>query len=114
LEGYDIQMPVVFDTEPIYYDDSRTDELTPDKLTAIVRAFCDRIKEHGYTPMIYANAKRLTCMLHLERLSDIALWYADYQEAPIYPYEYQMWQYTEHGSVDGIDGEVDLNVYFGM
>lgn len=112
LSGYEIQMPVVFDTEPILYDDARTDGLTPNQLTAIARAFCERIREHGYMPMIYANAKRLTCVLHLEELSDIELWYADYEQQPIYPYAYRMWQYTEHGKVNGIEGEVDLNVYF--
>lgn len=112
LEGYPIEMPVVFDTEPIYYDDARTDDLTPNQLTIITRAFCERIRSYGYTPMIYANAKRLTCVLHLEELADIDLWYADYQEKPIFPYAYRMWQYTEHGSVPGISGEVDLNVYF--
>lgn len=112
LSGYEIEMPVVFDTEPVFSEDSRIKDLTPDRLTSYTRAFCDRIKEHGFTPMIYANAKHLTCMLHLEELSDISLWYADYQEKPIYPYQYDMWQYTEHGRVDGIEGEVDLNVYF--
>lgn len=112
LSGYELQMPVVFDTEPIYYDDSRTKNLTPNQLTAITRAFCDRIREHGYTPMIYANAKRLTCVLHLEELTDIELWYADYEETPIYPYAYRMWQYTEEGTVPGIEGAVDINVYF--
>ncbi|MBE5871032.1 MAG: hypothetical protein E7294_07230 [Lachnospiraceae bacterium] len=112
LQGHDIQMPVVIDTEAIYYDDARTDDLTPSQLTAIIRAFCGRIREYGYTPMIYANAKRLTCVLHLEELSDIEVWYADYQEKPIYPYAYRMWQYTEHGNAPGIEAEVDLNVYF--
>lgn len=112
LEGRSIDMPIVFDTEPIYYAEARTDDLTPMELTDITIAFCERIKQSGYTPMIYANAKRLTTVLHLEKLSDYELWYADYQEKPLYPYEYKMWQYTEKGSVPGVSGNVDINLYF--
>lgn len=112
LEGLNITMPVAFDTEPIYYDTARTDHLTPEKLTNITRAFCDRIAEYGYQPVIYANGKRLTSMLHLESLCDIPLWYADYLPTPVFPYDFMMWQYTEEGKIDGIDGNVDLNLYF--
>lgn len=112
LEGYQINMPIVFDTEPIYYAEARTDDLTPMELTDITIAFCERIKQSGYTPMIYANAKRLTTVLHLEKLVDYELWYADYQEKPLYPYQYKMWQYTEKGTVPGVSGDVDINLYF--
>lgn len=112
LQGYDITMPVVFDTEPIYYDKARTDDLTPARLTAITRAFCEEIKNAGYTPMIYANAKRFTTVLHLEQLKDYALWLADYRQAPDFPYAFSMWQFTEKGSVPGIEGAVDIDLYF--
>ena len=112
LEGYELSMPIVFDTEPITYDDARTDDLTPMELTDITVAFCERIRQSGYTPMIYANAKRLTTVLKLEKLTDYEFWYADYQDKPIYPYQYRMWQYTEKGSVPGIEGNVDINLYF--
>lgn len=112
IEGYDLEMPIVFDTEPIYYDKARTDDLTPGQLTAITRAFCEEIKKAGYTPMIYANAKRFTTVLHLDRLSEYELWLADYRQAPDFPYRFQMWQFTEKGSVPGIQGAVDIDLYF--
>lgn len=112
IEGYEIDMPIVFDTEPIFYDKARTDDLTPGQLTAITRAFCNRIKEAGYTPMIYANAKRYTTVLHLDQLSEYELWLADYRQAPDFPYRFKMWQFTETGSVPGIGGAVDIDLYF--
>lgn len=112
IAGYEINMPIVFDTEPIYYDKARTDDLTPGQLTAITRAFCEEIKNAGYTPMIYANAKRFTTVLHLEELSEYELWLADYRQAPDFPYRFQMWQFTEKGSVPGIQGAVDIDLYF--
>lgn len=112
LDGLQIEMPVVFDTEPILYDVARTDDLTPDQLTAITCAFCDRIRANGYEPMIYANSKRFTTVLHLEKLEAYDKWLADYRETPDYPYAFKMWQFTEKGSVPGIGGNVDIDLYF--
>lgn len=107
-----IDMPVVFDTEPILYDDARTDQLTPDQVTAFAAAFCDRIRSAGYDPMIYTNAKRFTTVLHLEKLEAYDKWLADYREAPDYPYAFKMWQFTEKGTVPGISGNVDIDLFF--
>ncbi|MEG1945527.1 MAG: glycoside hydrolase family 25 protein [Lachnospiraceae bacterium] len=111
-ETYELSYPVVFDTEKIKGDTARTDDLKPEELTKITIAFCEKIKEYGYEPMIYANAKWLTTKLDLSKLSQYKIWYADYQEKPLYPYEFQMWQYTEKGQIEGIDGTVDLNIWF--
>lgn len=109
---YELKYPVVFDTEKIKGEAARTDGLTPAELTDITKAFCSRIKQYGYEPMIYANAKWLTTKLELERLKEYKVWYADYQREPLYPYDFTMWQYTEEGKVDGIEGNVDLNIWF--
>lgn len=114
IEGLQINMPIVFDTEPITYDEARTDNLTPNQLTNITKAFCDTIKQAGYQPMIYANAKRFTTVLHLEQLTEYPFWLADYRQAPDYPYAFSMWQFTEKGQVPGIEGNVDIDLYFGQ
>ncbi|MCR5655254.1 MAG: N-acetylmuramoyl-L-alanine amidase [Lachnospiraceae bacterium] len=113
LDGYTLQMPVVFDTELITYaDDARNRNMTPNQLTAVTKAFCERIKNAGMTPMIYSNAKRFTTVLHLEELEAYQKWFADYRDKPDYPYAFSMWQFTEHGSVPGISGDVDINLWF--
>lgn len=112
LAGRTLEMPVVFDSELITYADARTNNLLPSQVTAHAIAFCDQTAQDGYQPMIYANAKRLTTVYYLEQLQNYPIWYADYQEKPIYPYAYDMWQYTEKGKVPGITGNVDINLYF--
>lgn len=112
ISGHQLAMPVVFDTEEIKNDTSRTQGLSVQELTDITNAFCARIREAGYQPMVYANAKWLTTKLDLRQLKDIPIWYADYQEQPIYPYAFRMWQYTDTGQVPGIDGPADLNIWF--
>lgn len=95
VKEYNITYPICFDTEKIKNDTSRTENLSIDERTNIAVAFCNRIDNAGYTPMIYANAKWLTTALDLHKLQQYEVWYADYQEAPIYPYDFNMWQYTE-------------------
>lgn len=51
-------------------------------------------------------------LFDLEQLSDYPIWYADYEPVPQTPYKFTFWQYSESGQVDGIEGPVDLNVWF--
>ena len=62
--------------------------------------------------MIYCNLKGFVGMLEFERLEGIEKWYAYYGNELYFPYDVSMWQYTASGTVDGIDGQVDLNISF--
>ena len=112
IKDYEITCPVVFDTEEIKYDTARTDNLTPEEFTNNCKIFCDEIEEAGYDTMIYSNMKWLAFTLNAEELTDYDKWYADYAPLPQCPYDFEMWQYTETGKISGIDGNVDLNVWF--
>lgn len=112
VEPYDITYPIIIDIEEIANDTGRNESLTPAELTDIVLAFCNKVKEAGYTPMIYANLKGFVGMLEFERLEGIEKWYAYYGNELYFPYDVSMWQYTSSGVVDGIKGEVDLNISF--
>lgn len=112
LEGKEISYPVVFDLEKIKNDEARTDNLTTEEITSMTEKFCQLIQEKGYTPCIYGNAKTFTTKMKLEQFNDYSKWYADYQEKPIYIYDFEIWQYTETGKINGISGNVDLNLQF--
>ena len=112
IEDYDITCPVVFDAEEIKNDEARTDHLTNEEFTSNCVTFCDIIKEAGYSPMIYANMTWMAYTLELQELTQYEKWYADYEAHPQCPYAFSMWQYAERGQVPGIQGKVDLNVWF--
>lgn len=103
-------MPVVYDPESILGAEARTDNVTGAQFTANSVAFCERIREAGYEPMIYANMKWEAFLLDLSQLSDYPLWYADYEEQPQTPYDFSMWQYSNTASVPGVSGECDVDV----
>jgi GH25 family lysozyme M1 (1,4-beta-N-acetylmuramidase) len=112
LEGYELQLPVVYDPESILDDDARTDDVSGEQFTKNTIAFCEKIKEAGYTPMIYSNMLWEAFEFDMEQLTMYPFWYADYEALPQTPYTYEMWQYSESGQVDGIDEAVDLDVQF--
>ena len=112
LDGRELRYPVVFDMEEIDNDQARTDTLSIAQRTEIALAFCKEIKKAGYQPMIYGNIKWLAGRIDLTRLKDYPLWLAQYYEKPLFPYMFQMWQYTDSGSVAGISTSVDLNICF--
>ena len=112
LDKKQITYPVVFDLEKIKNDKARTDNLSVEEITNMTLEFCKVIKENGYESSIYGNAKTFTTKMKLELFNDYNKWYADYQEKPLYPYEFNLWQYTETGKVNGITGKVDLDIEF--
>ncbi|MCQ2458846.1 MAG: glycoside hydrolase family 25 protein [Ruminococcus sp.] len=111
IAPFNITYPVVFDWE-IIDESARTDEVSPSELADYCIAFCERIRNAGYTPMIYQNKGTVFYNLDIPRVADYDFWLAEYASKPTYPYEFQMWQYTGEGTVPGIDTTVDLNICF--
>ena len=104
--------PVVLDVEAVTSKNARTADLTMEERTEYCITFCEMIKQAGYTPMIYGNLKTFMLMLDLEKLEEYDKWFAHYDEEFYYPYDFKIWQYTDAGSVAGINGEVDINISF--
>nr|WP_301335135.1 glycoside hydrolase family 25 protein [Holtiella tumoricola] len=111
IKKHDVTYPVVFDLEFIEGND-RISHLTKDEITEITKAFCEEIEQVGYQVMIYGNRHWLQDVIELGDLSTYDIWLAEYREEPSYPYEFKMWQYTDNGSVAGISGGVDMNLWF--
>lgn len=110
LMQYNLQMPVVYDPESILHEEARTDEVTGEQFTKNTKAFCETIEKSGYEAMIYCNMFWQAFELGLEELAEYPIWYADYEEYPQTPYRFDIWQYSSEGTVDGIQGNVDLNI----
>ncbi len=114
VKPYKISLPIVIDTE--YSSEpnkkGRADSLTVEERTKVVKAFCNKVKSLGYTPMIYASKNWFYNKLDMEELSEYKCWVAHYTSANSTNYtgNYDIWQYTSSGSVGGIEVKVDLDV----
>lgn len=96
---------------PVYYDVEEPDILAlgRDKVSAIIKAFCEELEAAGYYVGVYTGASAAKSCLTEEIRKAYDLWIAHWGVSkPNYDL-YGVWQYTDSGSVDGISGRVDMD-----
>ncbi len=111
VKDYPLDYPIAFDWEFVRNDEARTNGMSSESITACAKSFCEVIAQAGYTPLIYFNRETGYFSYDLTLVKDIGFWLAEYYDTPSFYYNYKMWQYSESGSVDGINGEVDMNIF---
>ena len=52
-----------------------------------------------------------TTYFDADTMNEFDIWYADYERTPQTPYHFVWWQYTNEGSVPGMEGAIDLNLW---
>lgn len=112
---YELDYPVVYDWEVVIDKDGdtpRTSYIQPDSLTDNALVFVRRIEAAGFNAAIYTNKKTAVWKYDLSRLEGVDIWLAEYSDKPTYFYGFDIWQYSSKGSVDGIAGNVDMNISF--
>lgn len=102
---------VAYDHEKVQIDGARANDLSPEQFSANAKAFCEVIAQAGYEPMIYGNQTDLS-RLTPEVRNTYPLWLAEYGvSAPTAPFDFSIWQYTNAGTIPGIETDVDLNLW---
>lgn len=112
LDGKQLEYPVYFDLE-----DPSLISLGKESLTNLCESFICTMQENGYYSALYTNNNWLRNILDTSRvLSLFDIWYARYPETenPVwneekYGRQLSMWQYTQTGEINGIEGYFDLN-----
>lgn len=112
IAPYKIECPVVFDVERVSEGEGRMNAISMEDRTAFTALFCQTVENAGYRPMIYHNTEMGVMMLGLSDLEAYDKWFAAYSDLFYYPYDYKVWQYSQSGRVQGIQGDVDLNISF--
>ena len=114
IAPYKVEFPVVYDVEKVAASTARMNQISVEERTNLALYFCQTIEAAGYTPVIYHNMEMGTVLLDIETLEKYDKWFAYYGTDMYYPYDYRVWQYSEKGTVAGINGNVDLNICFKM
>ena len=110
--GVEMTLPLVYDPELIEGTQGRADDISAEQVSANAKAFRKAAKKAiGCRTAIYANLYWENNYFDAETLNDFEIWYAGYEEAPQTPYHFTWWQYSETGSVPGIKGAMDLNLW---
>ena len=71
-------------------------------------AFCSAVREAGYTPVLCGNLASFHMLLELSRFEDCSKWITGMTDPAYYPYAYRYWEYSEAGTVSGIENSVRL------
>lgn len=106
-----VTYPIFIDTEGAG-GNGRADALDKETRTAVCAAFCETIRSAGYDAGVYASRNWYYRNLNTEELERYVIWLAEYRETPEYTGTYHMWQYTSNGSIEGIEGRVDMDLSY--
>lgn len=119
IKDYDIDYPIAIDIEEAGVapgDIPRTQNLDKNTRTRLAKLFCQTIQTAGYTPIVYTNVDWATNKLNMSELSQYDTWIAHYKydvtSKPNYNGAYTIWQYSDKGRINGILGNVDLNISY--
>ena len=109
IKNYNISYPVFLDVEA---SGGRADGIDRNTRTQVIKAYCETIKNSGYTPGVYANKTWLNSYMNAGELNSYKIWLAQYNTAPTYTGKFDMWQYSSKGTVSGISGHTDMNLSY--
>ena len=124
ISRYPITYPVAYDCEG--YGDATSRMylagLTKTQRTDHAVTFLNMVSNAGYEPLMYGSKYHLVNSWELDRLENIyPIWVAQWpSQVPVYPNlgqstygrVHKMWQYTDKGTIPGIKGDVDLDLYY--
>lgn len=108
LKDIQLDYPVYYDLE----DENTTGKCSTSVIGDIAEVFCNALSQAGYKVGIYANKYWFTTKLTDPRFNKWDKWVAQYNSECTYSGEYQAWQYSSSGQVNGIVGNVDMSWFY--
>lgn len=107
VSPYKFYYPLALDIEEVSIS-----ELGKEKVTDIILAFTDTLREKNFYPIVYLNLSWVRNFVDLDRISDLDIWLADWSSNLSYSENVTIWQHSQDGEISGITGGVDLNTSF--
>ena len=100
---------VAYDFERIEDDEARTDSVNNEDIPSFAAAFCGKVSEKNYQPLIYLGSEEMSIY---SSVTDIPLWVACYKGAPEITEQVRIWQYKKSVQLPEASGGADLNIMF--
>ena len=107
IKNYDVSLPIAFDWED--FADYNSYNLSFYNLTTMADEFIKEVNKKGYKGLLYGSKNYLE-KIWLSNSHDT--WLAHYASSTNYQGKYSYWQITDTGKVDGINGTVDIDIYY--
>ena len=107
IKDYKVELPIAFDWEN--WGSFNTYELSFFGLTNMAKRFMDTVKDAGYDAMLYSSK---TYLENIWMSVEYPVWLAHYTKNTNYAGDYSYWQICSNGRVDGINGDVDIDIRY--
>ena len=108
LDGEELDLPVVFDWEN--WSKWQEYKLSFHDINEIADTFMKTIEKAGYKGMLYSSKFYLENIW--ENKNDYPVWLAHYTNETNYKGKYKIWQMCNDGVIDGINGDVDIDIMY--
>ncbi|MCI8519718.1 MAG: hypothetical protein HFJ51_06790 [Clostridia bacterium] len=107
ISEYEIDLPIAFDWES--WSSFNTTGMSFYTINKAANTFLDTLKEAGYEGMLYSSKNYLEKIWYPTKYET---WLAQYNTKATYDGEYSIWQMSDSGRVDGIKGNVDVDIMY--
>ena len=108
VKGKKFELPLFFDIE-----EPKHSQLDKKLCSDIVRTFCDKLEKAGYWAGVYSYDAFFGSNLTEDIVKRYTTWVARVENVkPHKCIRYDIWQYSWKGRVDGIDGNVDMDMVY--
>lgn len=107
IKDYKVDLPIAFEWEN--WGSFNKFDVSFFGLTNIAKGFMDTIKDAGYDAMLYSSK---TYLENIWLPTSYPIWLAHYTKNTNYTGDYSFWQMCSNGRVDGISGDVDINIRY--
>ena len=106
IKPFNISLPVAFDWEE--WNSFADYKLSFYGISKLADAFINVCKDNGYDGILYSSKNYLETIWHQELFPNI--WLAQYANTATYNKSYNYWQMCNTGRIDGIKGDVDIDL----
>ena len=116
LDGRKLDLPIYYDIE-----DSSVINVGRQKLTDIIKEFCETIEQNGYKAGVYASKSVFDNKMYKDQLSQYNLWVASYGNndgnvpqgnEDLYKGQYNVWQYSSVVNTPGLNRKGDADIMY--
>lgn len=108
LDGLKLDFPIAYDWEN--WNSFMKYKVSLTEFSNCFNTFYDEVNKHGYTAMLYSSK------FYLENIwqnkYNRPVWLAHYTTETNYKGDYILWQMGNTGRIDGINGDVDIDIYY--
>ena len=108
IKDYKVEMPVVFDWES--WTSFASAEMSFYDINNVAKTFIKRIEEYGYKGALYSSKNYLERIWYADEFDNV--WLAHYTDMTDYTGKFQYWQMCDTGRIDGINENVDIDVWY--